>query len=83
MNTPNSFYRYRVPVVRRNADASPADSDLREHITVHAPNAIAAQLLARAVSGAEIALEPERLGEVEPAGPVVAQSECGGFVVFA
>lgn len=82
MNT-NRLYRYRVPVVRRNADASPADSDLREHIYLHATNAIAAQLLARAVTGAAIALEPERIGEVESVEPVIGMGESGGLVVFA
>jgi hypothetical protein len=33
-------------------------------VVVHAANAIHAQLAARAVTGAEVALEPERLGEV-------------------
>lgn len=84
----STVYRYRVPVVRRNADASPADPALREHIYLHARNAIHAALAARAVTGAAIALEPERLGEVpaptaDPCLAAYGQSECGGFVVFA
>jgi hypothetical protein len=82
MSTPQ-LYRYRIAVVRRGADAQPADAALREQVYLHAPNAIAAQLLARAVTGAETALEPERLGEVELPLPAAAPSECGGFVVFA
>lgn len=62
--TNKPLFRYRVAVVRRHGDAVPADGELREHVYLHAPNAIAAQLLARAVTGAACALEPERLGEV-------------------
>ncbi len=79
----NPLYRYRVALVRRADAGLTADAELREHIVVHAPNAIAAQLLARAVTGAAIALEPERLGEVAPHQLDVARSECGGFVGFA
>jgi len=76
-------YRYRVALIRRADAPPPADSELREHIVVHATNPIAAQLLARAVTGAAIALEPERIGEVEPAEPVIAMGQFGGCVVFA
>jgi hypothetical protein len=79
----NPLYRYRVALVRRADAGLTADAELREHIFVHAPNAIAAQLLARAVTGAAIAFDPERLGEVAPPEPMVAQSACGGIVLFA
>ena len=59
------MFRYRVPIVRRGQDGQVADPALREHIYLHARNAIHAALAARAVTGAAIALEPERLGEVQ------------------
>lgn len=83
------MYRYRVAVIRRNVDALPPDAELREHVYVHATNPIAAQLLARAITGASIAMDPERLGEVqapeESAERICgcALSERGGCVVFA
>jgi hypothetical protein len=89
MDTTKRLYRYRVPVVRRGQDGQVADPALREHIYLHATNAIAAQLLARAVTGAAIALEPERLGEVMPPEShaeglaACVLSPNGGCVVFA
>lgn len=78
-----NLFRYRVAVIRRGQDGLVADAALREHVTVHAPNAITAMLVARAVTGAAIALEPERIGEVEPAEPVIGVGQSGGCVVFA
>lgn len=82
------MFRYRVPIVRRGQDGQVADPALREHIYLHASNAIHAALAARAVTGAAIALEPERLGEVQattadPHLVAYGRGECGGFVVFA
>lgn len=78
------MYRYRVQIVRARGDSSPLDPELRECVQLHAPNAIAAQLLARAVTGAACALEPERLGEVDAPRPTLATlSPHGGCVLFA
>lgn len=58
------LYRYRVPIVRSAAPAMLPAAELLEHVTVHATDAVAAMLGARAVTGAFTALEPLRLGEV-------------------
>lgn len=57
------LFRYRVPLIRRLEGYS-GRAELCEPLVVHTANATHAQLAARLVSGAEVALEPERLGEV-------------------
>lgn len=62
--TTGALYSYRVPIIR-SVEAYLGMLELCEHVRVQAPNAITAALRARWVTGAEVALTPERLGEVE------------------
>jgi hypothetical protein len=80
------LYRYRVPVIRTQTAFAP-HAWQREYYTVHATNGIAAMLLARLVSGADMALEADCLGEVDSpadaADPLASNAACGGMVVWA
>lgn len=57
------LYRYRVPIVRR-IEAYPGLPELCETVQVQASDAVDAALRARWITGADVALLPERLGEV-------------------
>lgn len=52
---------YRVPIIHRDA-AGALNAAQREYVTLAAANAIHAALAARALSGAAVALEAERIG---------------------
>jgi hypothetical protein len=62
-------YRYRAAIHRRIPLEPTDDPATTERITVHAANATHARLLIRAVTGAVVVLEPERIGDA-PARPL-------------
>lgn len=79
------MHRYRVPYcLAVPADPATETAPLAS-IVVHAPDATTARRRVRNATRAAIVFEPERLedGRLEDvAGLHVAQSQCGGFVVF-